>query len=65
MGLMDKLRNKLQMGRGRAKQTVGRASGDPYLESRGQADRVSGSVKQVGEQAKDAGRNIKDAFDRP
>ncbi|HTZ91633.1 MAG TPA: CsbD family protein [Streptosporangiaceae bacterium] len=62
MGFMDKLRNKLQMGRGRVKQGVGRAAGDPYLESQGQADRVSGSVKQVGEQAKDAGRNLKDAF---
>jgi uncharacterized protein YjbJ (UPF0337 family) len=65
MGLADKLRNKLQMGRGRVKQEAGRATGDPYLESRGQAERVSGSVKQVGEQVKDAGRNIRDAFDRP
>jgi uncharacterized protein YjbJ (UPF0337 family) len=62
MGFMDKLRNKLQMGRGRVKQEAGRAAGDPYLESQGRADRASGGVKQVGEQAKDAGRNIKDAF---
>jgi uncharacterized protein YjbJ (UPF0337 family) len=64
MGFMDKLRNRFQMGRGRAKQDAGRAMGDPYLESEGQAERVGGSVKQVGEQAKDAGRNIKDAFGR-
>jgi uncharacterized protein YjbJ (UPF0337 family) len=64
MGFMDKLKNKMQMGRGRAKQEAGRATGDPYLESEGQADRISGSAKQVGEQAKDAGKNVKDAFKR-
>jgi uncharacterized protein YjbJ (UPF0337 family) len=64
MGAIDKLRNKLQMGRGRVKQDVGRATGDPYLEAEGQTDRVSGSAKQVGEQVKDAGRSIKDAFRR-
>lgn len=62
MGFMDKLRNKLQMGRGRAKQETGRATGDPYLEAKGQSERVSGATKQVGEQVKDAGKNIKDAF---
>jgi uncharacterized protein YjbJ (UPF0337 family) len=65
MGFMDKLRNKLQMGRGRVKQETGRATGDPYLEAEGKSERVGGSVKQVGEQAKDAGRNIKDAMKPP
>jgi uncharacterized protein YjbJ (UPF0337 family) len=65
VGFMDKFRNKLQMGRGRAKQEAGRATGDPYLEAEGKSDRVAGSVKQVGEQVKDAGRNIKDASTRP
>lgn len=64
MGALDKLRNKLQMGRGRVKQDIGRAAGDPYLEAEGQTDRVSGSAKQAGEQVKDAGRNIKDALRR-
>lgn len=62
MGFMDKLRNKLQMGRGRANQNVGRATGDPYLETKGQAERMGGAARQVGEQAKDAGKNAKDAF---
>jgi uncharacterized protein YjbJ (UPF0337 family) len=62
---MDKVRNKLQMGRGRVKQQAGRASGDPYLEAEGKADRVGGSVRQAGEQVKDAGRNIRDAATRP
>jgi uncharacterized protein YjbJ (UPF0337 family) len=65
MGFMDKLRNKLQMGRGRVKQQAGRATGDPYLEASGKSERVGGSVKQVGEQVKDAGKNIRDAATPP
>jgi uncharacterized protein YjbJ (UPF0337 family) len=62
---MDKLKNKLQMGKGRAKEETGRATGDPYLEAEGKGDRVSGGAKQVGEQVKDAGKNIRDAFKEP
>ena len=64
MGFLDKIKNRMQMGRGHAKQEAGRAMGDPYLEAEGQSDRVAGSVKQVGEQVKDAGENVKDAFRR-
>jgi uncharacterized protein YjbJ (UPF0337 family) len=62
MGFMDKLRNKFTMGKGRAKQNAGRATGDPYLETRGQAERAGGAARQVGEQVKDAGKNVRDAF---
>ena len=65
MGAMDKLRNKLQMGKGRAKQDAGRATGNPRMEAEGQGDRVAGSAKQVGEQVKDSGKNVKDAFKNP
>ncbi len=59
---MDKLKNRFTMGRGRAKQNVGRATGDPYLEAEGKTERVGGAGRQVGEQVKDAGKNVKDAF---
>lgn len=62
MGFMDKIRNKLTMGKGRAKQETGRATGDPYLEAKGQGERIGGATRQVGEQAKDAGKNARDAF---
>jgi uncharacterized protein YjbJ (UPF0337 family) len=62
MGFIDKLRNRFMMGRGRAKQNLGRETGDPYLEARGQAERVEGAGRQVGEQVKDAGKNVRDAF---
>jgi uncharacterized protein YjbJ (UPF0337 family) len=59
MGFMDKLRNKLMMGKGRAKQDIGRATDDPYLETKGRAERIGGAARQVGEQAKDAAKNIR------
>jgi uncharacterized protein YjbJ (UPF0337 family) len=62
MGFMDKLRNRFKMGRGRSKQEVGRATGDPYLEARGQGERIEGATREVGEQAKNAGKNVRDAF---
>jgi uncharacterized protein YjbJ (UPF0337 family) len=62
MGFMDKLRNRFKMGKGQAKQNVGRATGDPYLETSGRAERVEGAGRQVGEQVKDAGKNVRDAF---
>jgi uncharacterized protein YjbJ (UPF0337 family) len=62
---MDKLKNKLQMGKGRAKQDAGRATDNPRLEAEGQGDRVAGGTKQAGEQVKDAGKNVKDAFKKP
>ena len=65
MGFMDKVKNKLEMGMGRAKEQAGRASGDKSMEAEGRGDRVSGSVKQVGEQLKDAAKNIKGAASKP
>jgi uncharacterized protein YjbJ (UPF0337 family) len=62
MGFMDKLRNRFTMSKGHAKQETGRATGDPYLEARGQGERVGGATRQVGEQAKDSAKDVKDAF---
>jgi uncharacterized protein YjbJ (UPF0337 family) len=62
MSFMDKLKNKLQMGKGHAKQEVGRATDNPRLKAEGQGDRIAGSTKQVGEQVKDAGKNVRDSF---
>jgi len=62
MGFMDKIRNRLTMSKGHAKQEAGRAAGDPYLEGRGQAERVEGAGRQVGEHVKDVGKDARDAF---
>lgn len=62
MSFLDKLKNRLQMGKGRGKAKAGRAAGDPYLEAKGHGERAAGAAKQVGEQAKDAGKDVRDAF---
>jgi uncharacterized protein YjbJ (UPF0337 family) len=64
MGFMDKMRNRFKMGKGHAKQDVGRATGDPYLEAEGQTERVEGATRQVGEQVKDSAKDVRDAFKR-
>lgn len=55
MSALDKIKNKMQAGRGRTKKVAGRASGDRSLEAEGKTDQVSGNLEQSGE-------NIKDAF---
>ncbi len=56
MSTANKLRNKLQRVSGKAKETVGRATGDRRLTSRGVRDQLKADVKDVGETAKDAVR---------
>jgi uncharacterized protein YjbJ (UPF0337 family) len=62
MGFLDKMRNRFKMGKGRAKEKTGRATGDPYLETKGEAERASGGARQVTEQVKDAGKNVRKTF---
>jgi uncharacterized protein YjbJ (UPF0337 family) len=64
MGFLDKLRNKAQRGKGRGKEEIGRQTGDPYLEGEGKADRIKGGAKQVGEQMKDAAKEVRKTFHR-
>jgi uncharacterized protein YjbJ (UPF0337 family) len=54
MSTANKIRNKLQRVGGRAKETVGRATGNRRLQSRGVRDQVASDVKDVGETVKDA-----------
>jgi uncharacterized protein YjbJ (UPF0337 family) len=61
MGLLDKVRNRLMMSRGRGKQKTGRLTRNRSMQAKGMGERASGAARQVAEQAKDAGRNIRDA----
>jgi uncharacterized protein YjbJ (UPF0337 family) len=56
MSATNKLRNKVQKLSGRAKETIGRVTGDRKLENRGVRDQFESNVKDVGEKAKDAFR---------
>jgi len=65
MSAMDKLKNEMQAGKGRAEEDAGWATDNPRLEAEGRADRIEGNTRQVGEQVKDAGKIIRDAFKNP
>ena len=54
MGTDDKIENKTEELTGKAKETVGEASGDRDLQAEGQADQTKGNLKQAGEKIKDA-----------
>jgi uncharacterized protein YjbJ (UPF0337 family) len=55
MGLADKAKNTAQDVAGKAKETVGKATGDKDLQGEGKGDQAKSSLKKAGE-------NIKDAF---
>ncbi len=54
MGLDDKIDNKMEDFGGKAKEGVGRATGDEELEAQGQGDQSKSDLKQAGEKIKDA-----------
>jgi uncharacterized protein YjbJ (UPF0337 family) len=62
MGTDDKLRNQGEDLKGKAKETTGKATGNSRLEGEGKGDQASASVKNAGEKAKDAAKDVKDAF---
>ncbi|MCO1655582.1 CsbD family protein [Pseudonocardia humida] len=54
MATDDKIENKTDELKGKAKQTVGEATDDDQLQAEGQADETKGNLKQAGEKVKDA-----------
>ncbi len=58
MGLQDKIANKVQVLKGKAKEAAGKISHDPGLEAEGRLDQGKGTLKQAGEKLKDAGRRV-------
>jgi uncharacterized protein YjbJ (UPF0337 family) len=54
----DKFRNQGEDLKGKAKETIGRATDDEELEAQGRTDQAKSNLKQAGEKDKDA---IKDA----
>jgi uncharacterized protein YjbJ (UPF0337 family) len=53
MGADDKFENKAEELGGKAKEGVGRATGDERLEAEGQGDQAKSNLKQAGEKIKD------------
>ncbi len=56
MGLDDKISNSAQQAEGKAKEALGKATGDEEREAEGKADQSSANLKQAGENVKDAFR---------
>lgn len=54
MALDDKIKNGAEQLGGKAKEAAGDASGNESLKAEGQGDQASGSLKQAGEDVKDA-----------
>ena len=52
----DKAKNKAQEVAGKAKEAVGRATGDRDTEARGKGDQSKANLKDAGEKVKDAFR---------
>ncbi|BBZ46916.1 CsbD family protein [Mycobacterium parmense] len=50
----DKLKNKIEDLGGRAKEAVGKVTGDADTKNEGRADQANSSLKDAGEKVKDA-----------
>ena len=64
LSFVNKIRNRAQVTRGRAKQKVGRATNNRRLRAEGLADRIGGNTRQLGEKVKDTGKDLKGTFRR-
>ena len=56
MSTEDKIKNKIEDLGGRAKEAVGKATGDDDTRAEGRADQAKSSLKDAGEKVKDAFR---------
>ena len=54
MGLDDKIGNKGDELKGKAKEAAGKATDDEQLEAEGKGDQMGADLKQAGEKVKDA-----------
>ncbi|MGW4214206.1 CsbD family protein [Lentzea sp. NPDC004789] len=59
MGADDKLSNKAEEMKGRAKEAVGDATDNEQWQAEGRGERVKADIKQAGEKVKDAFRSDK------
>lgn len=54
MGAGDKVSNKIDDAGGKAKEALGKATGDKSTENEGKVDQAKSSLKDAGEKIKDA-----------
>ena len=56
MSKRDKARNTAQAAKGKAKRAAGKATGDPYAQAKGGAEKKKANLKQAGEKLKDTAK---------
>lgn len=54
MSAVDKAKNKLEELGGKAKEVIGKITGDKSTENEGKGDQVEANLKDAGEKVKDA-----------
>ena len=54
MSAVDKVKNKLEELGGRAKEAIGKITGDKSTENEGKGDQMEANLKDAGEKIKDA-----------
>ncbi|MFF2078546.1 CsbD family protein [Kitasatospora sp. NPDC058162] len=57
MGTENKLRNAAEKAHGKAKEAVGKATGDRVIEAEGRGKQIKSDLKQAVEKVKDAGKD--------
>jgi uncharacterized protein YjbJ (UPF0337 family) len=62
MGTKDKASIKAQDLKGKAKETVGSATGNEELRRKGKTDQTKSTLKDSSEKLKDAASNVKDVL---
>lgn len=58
MTIGDKIKHAGEEAVGKVKETTGKLTGNENLEARGQAEQAEADVKQAGDKAKDAARDV-------
>ncbi len=58
MGLQDKVKNTAEVLKGKAKEAAGKATGNEQLEVEGKLEQGKGHLRQAGEKARDAGKDV-------
>ncbi|MEU6077313.1 CsbD family protein [Micromonospora sp. NPDC047074] len=62
MSFTDKAKNKVEQLTGAAKERIGDATDNERMRGEGAMQQRDAQARQAGEHAKDAGRDVKDAF---
>jgi uncharacterized protein YjbJ (UPF0337 family) len=61
MGTKDRASNRAQDAKGRVKEAAGSITGNDELRNKGKTDQAKASLKNTGEDLKDAAGKVKDA----